>query len=227
MGKGKKRRLQPQLDVSNLFERKLIPKLIWPCYEYNCNGAELKDSFRELDRECFPGMEKLSTSHLVFKSVCGTDDEPVSEGVSPGSQEFWDAFSQSESVVFADKFFSPSNYRRMIIELERKNSSKQGSDEMNIFIFCLKTISDLEKCHKEFKKKKQSIYERFSIKIGKLIDAGSIHIHDRFAIMDGEIWHCGAAVGGMHGSLNALSRGWLDKDNQLYEFFLQGEIVCA
>ena len=41
MGKEKKRRLQPQLDSSNLFERKLLPKLIWPCYEYGLDNVKI------------------------------------------------------------------------------------------------------------------------------------------------------------------------------------------
>lgn len=33
-------------------------------------------------------------------------------------------------------------------------------------------------------------------------------IHDRFAIIDDELWHFGATVGGFHSSVNAASRGW-------------------
>ena len=37
------------------------------------------------------------------------------------------------------------------------------------------------------------------------------YIHDRFAWIDGEIWHFGAAVGGMHAGYHAVSSGWKDK----------------
>lgn len=33
-------------------------------------------------------------------------------------------------------------------------------------------------------------------------------IHDRFAVIDDELWHFGATVGGFHTSVNAASRGW-------------------
>lgn len=33
-------------------------------------------------------------------------------------------------------------------------------------------------------------------------------LHDRFAIVDRELWHFGATVGGGHHGLNAASRGW-------------------
>jgi hypothetical protein len=32
--------------------------------------------------------------------------------------------------------------------------------------------------------------------------------HDRFAIIDDELWHWGANVGGTHHEVNAYSRGW-------------------
>lgn len=33
-------------------------------------------------------------------------------------------------------------------------------------------------------------------------------IHDRFAIIDNDLWHFGATVGGFHTSINAASHGW-------------------
>jgi hypothetical protein len=34
------------------------------------------------------------------------------------------------------------------------------------------------------------------------------YVHDRFAIMDGELWHFGATTGGLHRQVSAASRGW-------------------
>jgi hypothetical protein len=34
------------------------------------------------------------------------------------------------------------------------------------------------------------------------------YVHDRFAIIDGELWHFGATTGGLHRQVNAASRGW-------------------
>ena len=33
-------------------------------------------------------------------------------------------------------------------------------------------------------------------------------VHDRFAIVDDELWHFGATVGGFHHGVNAATRGW-------------------
>lgn len=37
-------------------------------------------------------------------------------------------------------------------------------------------------------------------------------LHDRFAVLDDELWHFGATVGGSHPALSACSRGWSDED---------------
>lgn len=45
------------------------------------------------------------------------------------------------------------------------------------------------------------------------------HIHDRFAVVDDELWHFGATVGGLHDLVNAASRGWRIQDHGALEFF--------
>ncbi len=44
-------------------------------------------------------------------------------------------------------------------------------------------------------------------------------IHDRFAIVDDELWHFGATVGGFHASVSAASRGWRAADHGAIDFF--------
>lgn len=34
------------------------------------------------------------------------------------------------------------------------------------------------------------------------------YVHDRFAVVDDELWHFGATVGGLHHGVNAATRGW-------------------
>lgn len=83
--------------------------------------------------------------------------------------------------------------------------------------------SSAEKMKREY----PEVYSSHTIEIGELPSKG-IEVHDRFAIMDGEIWHCGAAVGGMHGSLSAVSRGWEDIENRMAKFFMEkGEHVIV
>ena len=46
-----------------------------------------------------------------------------------------------------------------------------------------------------------------------------LNVHDRFAIVDDELWHFGATVGGAHRSVNAFSRGWDASTTRAAEFF--------
>jgi hypothetical protein len=45
------------------------------------------------------------------------------------------------------------------------------------------------------------------------------YVHDRFAILDDELWHFGASVGGLHHQVNAATRGWDIDDHGAIEFF--------
>jgi hypothetical protein len=45
------------------------------------------------------------------------------------------------------------------------------------------------------------------------------YVHDRFAVIDSELWHFGATVGGFHHKVNAASRGWSASDHRAVEFF--------
>jgi hypothetical protein len=45
------------------------------------------------------------------------------------------------------------------------------------------------------------------------------YMHDRFAIIDHELWHFGATVGGLHHLVNAATRGWNAEAHDAVRFF--------
>jgi len=45
------------------------------------------------------------------------------------------------------------------------------------------------------------------------------YIHDRFAIVDDELWHFGGTAGGFHASVSAASRGWSAVEHGAIKFF--------
>jgi len=49
-------------------------------------------------------------------------------------------------------------------------------------------------------------------------------VHDRFAIIDDVLWHCGATIGGLHNAINALTFGWSARDTHADTFFVR---VCG
>lgn len=47
------------------------------------------------------------------------------------------------------------------------------------------------------------------------------YVHDRFAVVDDELWHFGATVGGLHHGVNAATRGWSATAVGAVQFFGQ------
>ncbi len=45
------------------------------------------------------------------------------------------------------------------------------------------------------------------------------YVHDRFAIIDSELWHFGSTVGGLHNDVNAATRGWDADEHDALRFF--------
>lgn len=57
------------------------------------------------------------------------------------------------------------------------------------------------------------------IQINTHLNKNFDYIHDRFAIVDSELWHFGATVGGFHNKVSAASRGWDAVDTGAIGFF--------
>ena len=86
-------------------------------------------------------------------------------------------------------------------------------------------ISEIEL--KKFQQRAQAI-NNHPAKRGKLCsirvklhlsDRSCGFIHDRFTIVDDELWHFGGTVGGLHPQVSAASRGWRAADHGAIDFF--------
>lgn len=51
-------------------------------------------------------------------------------------------------------------------------------------------------------------------------------LHDRFAIVDDDLWHFGSTVGGGHPGLTAASGPWPASDTRAVEFFDECWTIC-
>jgi len=58
-----------------------------------------------------------------------------------------------------------------------------------------------------------------TIKIQFSLGSTFPYVHDRFAIIDNELWHFGATVGGLHGDVSAATRGWDIAHHDALRFF--------
>lgn len=219
---------QPKEPSKEDKSRELSPKIIWPLWEYATNGESGFEKYKEIDSYTFPGTKAICQNYRIYDEASGAlKDRNNPQGMSLGIKEFWDEFYRTEDVLFADPYFAPIHYRRMIRELNKTIKRIDDVNDKQIHIYGRNNINLLRDCAEAFKKKYPEVYGTVTIKIGELPNSG-IDVHDRFAIMDGEIWHCGAAVGGMHGSLSAVSRGWADKDNLMRKFFMDkgGHVIA-
>ena len=72
-------------------------------------------------------------------------------------------------------------------------------------------------------KKKINNHRRYqvpiTIEVKYTLNRSFPYVHDRFAIVDDELWHFGATVGGLHPDVSAASRGWSAREHRAVEFF--------
>ena len=173
------------------------PKLIWPHFKYDVSDC----LFKEVDSEEFTDIECIYNNHTYFEVM-------KKKGKYLGCKEFWDKFRESRDIVFIDRYFDEFCYGRTYDEV-KDVSTKYDYEYKNIKIFCEKEFKNVFELNQLMRNDIGA-----SIKVIQMPDI----IHDRFALMDGEIWHCGSTIGGMHNSLNALSRGWKDHGNKMKKF---------
>lgn len=184
------------------------PELLWPCF------CSIDGEIKELDRHVFGGED------MVCKNIINYNKHDTNSKYALGSSEFWKSFALSKDIILVDMFFTSKQYERLYYELKLLYEAKDKENK-DIYIFCNDASAKvLLPLHNEMKRKRNKIYRLFNV---------SIHcfryhdwVHDRFAIMDQEIWHFGAAVGGMHKKLSAFSRGWKDEGDALRNFFVGG-----
>jgi len=74
-------------------------------------------------------------------------------------------------------------------------------------------------CEEEINATQTRRAKQCSIQVNTRLAQDFDYIHDRFAIVDDELWHFGATVGGFHTSVNAASRGWCAVDSGAVDFF--------
>ncbi|MBR3622878.1 MAG: hypothetical protein IKN43_05970 [Selenomonadaceae bacterium] len=185
--------------------KKYSPQLLWPKFGFRGDG------FYEDDEDVFSGnndtvKKQKNDFYKIQREQC----------ISPGSRAFWNCFRMCKDIVLVDKFFDNNAYRRMLLEL---NSSYKSRDiiRKRIQIFCSDRFDDVRDIHEKSINENPDVLGYHTVIINLLEMRNATH--DRFAIMDKEIWHCGAAVGGMHGYLSALSHGWKDENDCLKRYF--------
>ena len=183
-------------------DKKLNPKIMWPSINYENRSNDL---------EYFPNFD--------LQNYCNKNG-----GSGIFSNQFQDAMLNAQNHIF-------------IIDSYILKPSSEHSDFLIHFKTCIelteaklvRIISSKPKNYVEQFNKYNSIEQEkrrvngqkrdFEISC-KYIKKSTFRMpHDRFAIVDDELWHWGANVGGTHHEVNAFSRGWSAARTNAHEFF--------
>ena len=178
----------------------LTPKLYWPVYEWDWN---FDSDLREIDWREFPGTEKITPSLQYAKAWRDTDKNSLRIW---RNGDFWTEFFNSSEVYIVDKFYTEAEYRQVLHIL--KESKSLITNLRKLYVFCYDEFNELNKLRHFDNGNEQHLVIRI-INLG-CAEKPAYEIHDRFALMDGEIWHFGGTVGGVRPHLTAYSRGWPD-----------------
>jgi hypothetical protein len=186
------------------------PKLMWPAGWWN-------------DAEPAPG-----TDHARFLAA-GECAQRADVRRRRASVEFIQALRYAERLWILDPQFDEDDGAKPLadalvdssisqLRLQTGSNTAAVADEWcNVFRFVLAQQPSVPVPFRRGSPRVPEVEWRTSIKL-----AGGLPCHDRFAIVDHELWHFGATVGGSHRSLNAFSRGWDAAAHGAVEFF--GEI---
>jgi len=81
-------------------------------------------------------------------------------------------------------------------------------------------MDDFKGLTSEIRNERQQINSTFDFEVKLLTRKSSAIVpHDRFAIIDEELWHCGASIGGLHKQLNVMSCGWSAEKRRAKQYF--------
>lgn len=186
------------IEINEKYTVSALPELSFTSFLDNNGNSFLYRGRREIgcyenDRECsFDHKYKIKKNYDEFKKISDF------VGVRPGCKKFWIRFRYAQKVYILDKFFDEENYFRLLCEIDSLSEHSKTAPVTKIIAKNINTLRSFETRH--------SIYFAREDYLESLE-----YIHDRFAWIDGEIWHFGAAVGGMHAGYHAVSSGWEDK----------------
>lgn len=185
--------------------------LFWPIYSYDDygNGIVKKDMIS------FPSMDEIKLSYQLAKewrsiqnpSTIEMQGRQIRSCIKSAGDEFWSDLGDCNVAYIVDKKFSPIEFKLMITFLGREKNIRL----QELSIFC---GSDLGK----IKELKKICKAQFSIALYAIPKGPLYEIHDRFAVLDDEIWHFGGTVGGINAQLTAYSRGWMDSDGSFRKY---------
>lgn len=181
-----------------------VPKLRWP---------SLDDSCSKIDLDRFPTRSEEQSRHGVGEFGAWSDEFMTT--VNRATDRVWmiDGFLLKLDERAKGSFFAV--FGSVLSQTQAKSirlitSNKAGHVDQ---IEQLRALQD--------ERRAPPHNEGFTIDVRLVREGrGAARLpHDRFAIVDDELWHWGANVGGTHHEVNAYSRGWPVHDTGAEHYF--------
>ena len=193
--------VQPQNDLEYV-----SPQIYFPYFQEDINGLDKIEEYEpsDIDRARMTHWE-YNDSSRHFKEVQGTYN------MSAGESVFCKYLAKANEIYILDKFFDGKDMQRLVYECKKYVRSHDYYKE--IFIITNQKDELLQQALTELKK-----FPKTHADISCNSDIINI-MHDRFAILNGKIWHFGAKFAGMYGGIHAFSGPWEDQGNSLKYLF--------
>ncbi|EIU7148983.1 TPA: hypothetical protein ACXOGI_003892 [Pseudomonas aeruginosa] len=191
------------VNVAAVVEAKLTPQLLIPCespyrdesrHHFPCYDAILARRSAEHVRIVDEFADAIRTAQtrvwIIDKHIFSEDGDKPDHSLRIQKVANWFITEQLKSVrILTSRHDSRNSIETIFAELQEVVTSTRGKLGTPIDINLLFSLGDFD------------------------------HIHDRFAIIDDELWHFGATVGGFHRDVNAASRGWDANTHRALDFF--------
>jgi len=169
-----------------------------------------ESSYQEGDLERFP--EEHSYRERNRRGIGGAMSLSFRDAVRLANHRVWlldeQLLRHDSSVCLLVHLLSGTNATDIIIV----TASKEGAAERASW------LKDLER---ELQDSKRTAPPRIRVSLDLDRNRDVPEIHDRFAVIDDVLWHCGATVGGLHHAINAITFGWSAHTTHAIGFFVQ------
>ncbi|PCI41891.1 MAG: hypothetical protein COB46_02110 [Rhodospirillaceae bacterium] len=188
-----------------------------------------------------PVLQKTPDPQLLWPSVCDEtcETKDLSHAPSPtsinlryqknyedetrptqGSCNFWSTVMNVRKLYLMDAHIDGLTMRKIRDYLNEGSNAKDFPIK-EIKIMCGSNDKDnVQAAFDDMKNKLMEKQPQPSIELRQSLDKTKFpFLHDRFAVLDNELWHFGATVGGLHQSLNAYSRGWSASEYRFIDMF--------
>lgn len=214
----KSRTVESQGNKDYAYRKIPEPQLFWPVYDFDSDVF----SYNESDKIVF----SENTDFIGFEEYKSGIDRIINWEKNRNSRLlrinslFLDELIRCETVYIVDKFFDVEEFDRIMLAL--KNA--EGCPLRRLFIICDSNYDAIRKRIAENEKNGMIVSVEISVSSMKNAGKRYFDIHDRFALLDDEIWHFGWTVCGVGHTLNAYSRGWTDRNGKFKEYL--DKIVC-